>query len=96
MNILLGDISSYKAIAVAKFIHENYPNIIIYSFDSRRFTSTFCTKYIYKNFIIENDNIESYIEIINRYKINHFIPVINDSLEIFWKNKERFKHSLDY
>lgn len=96
MNILIGDISSYKAIAVAKFIHENYPNVIIYSFDSRKFTSAFCTKYVYKNFIIEGDNIKSYIEIINRYKINHFIPVINESLENFWKNKDRFNHTLDY
>lgn len=96
MNVLIGDISSYKAIAVAKFIHENYPSVVIYSFDSRKFTRTFRTKYVYKNFIIEDDNIESFIEIIIKYKINHFIPVINESLEIFWKNKDRLNHTLDY
>lgn len=96
MNILLGDISSYKAIAVAKFIRKNYSNVKIYSFDTRSFTDKIHTKYIDKNFVIEGDGFEPFIEIIENNKIDFFIPVINDSLSKFWKNKDKFKNTLNY
>ena len=96
MNILLGDISSYKGIAVAKFIKINYPEIKIYSFDSRQFTTIFHSKYVYQNFLIEEDNLESYLEIINKYDIDYFIPVINNSLARFWNIKSDFKMTLSY
>ena len=96
MNILLGDISSYKAISVAKFIRENYSDFKIYSFDSRSFTNDFHTKYVDKNFVIEDLGFDSFIDIIDTYKIDFFIPVINESLARFWKNKNKFKNTLNY
>lgn len=96
MNILLGDISSYKAIVVAKFIKENYSDCKIYSFDSRKFTKSWRTKYVDRNFIVLNNDLESFQEIIESNSIDFFIPVINESLEFFWNNKSKFNGTLDY
>ncbi len=96
MRVLLGDISSYKAIVVAKFLKENYSNIEIHTFDSRSFTRYVRTKYSDVHHIVKSGNIENYIELIEEYKIDHFIPVINENIKFILKNKERFKDSLDY
>lgn len=96
MNILVGDISSYKAIVVARFIKLNYPDCKIYGFDSRNFTKSWKTKYVERNFIIRNDDLESFQEVIKSFSIDLFIPVINDSLEFFWHNKIKFNGTLDY
>ncbi len=96
MRVLLGDISSYKAIVVAKFLKENYPNIEIHTFDSRGFTRYVRTKYSDVHHIVKSDDTKSYIELIEKYKIEHFIPVINENIKSILKNRERFKESLDY
>jgi len=96
MNLLLGDISSYKAIIIAKFIRKNYPDYKIYSFDKRSFTKNVHTRYVDKHFLIKKYDVESFVKIINEYKIDYFIPVINESLALFWKYKNKFNKSLDY
>lgn len=96
MNILIGDISSYKAITVAKFIHKYYPDIKMYGFDTRNFTNKIHTKYIYKNFVIEDNSILYLLEIIENNNIDFFIPVINESLSTFWQNKDKFNKTLGY
>ena len=96
MNILIGDISSYKAIVVAKFIKENYPGIKVYTFDSREFTSRFRTKYSDKNFIIKNDGLDDYFKIIKENNIDLLFPVINEKLIEFWQNKNEFNNALSY
>lgn len=96
MNVLLGDISSYKAICVAKFISENYPDIKIYSFDARPFTKNIRTKYVDEHVLIKNNEIDTYLDIIDRYAINCFLPVINENLNEIWKNKNKFGDSLYY
>lgn len=96
MNILIGDISSYKAIAVAKFISSNYPQIRIIGFDTRKFTKRYHTKYIHENVIISDNNINTYLHIITEKKIDLFFPVINENLNEIWKNKELFSESLNY
>ncbi len=96
MRILLGDISSYKAIVVAKFLKEHYADIEIYTFDSRKFTKYIKTKYSDVHHIVESRDIDSYIELIQKYKIDHFIPVINKNIKFILKNKERFGDTLKY
>lgn len=96
MNILLGDISSYKAMVVAKFLKANYPEISIYSFDSKNFTNKYHTKFTDKHIVLDTYNIDSFLDLIKKYKIDYFLPVINEELKTFWKNKDRFKQTLDY
>jgi predicted ATP-grasp superfamily ATP-dependent carboligase len=96
MNVLIGDISSYKAIAVAKFIKNNYPNIRIIGFDTRKFTERYHTKFIHENIIISDNDINTYLNVINKNKIDFFFPVINENLNEIWKNKELFGKSLNY
>ena len=96
MNILLGDISSYKAIVVARFLKENYPDVKIVSFDSRKFTKKIFTKYSDVNIIVERNTIDEFVQIIKEYEIHYFFPVINKKLSEIWKNKHLFNTSLDY
>ncbi len=96
MNVLLGDISSYKAIVVAKYLYKNYSNCKIYSFDSRSFTNKFRTKYSIKHFVIKEDDIDGYLEVINKNNIDVFIPVINNVLDRLWCNKNHFGSTLNY
>lgn len=96
MKILIGDISSYKAMVVAKFLKTNYPDILIYSFDSKDFTNKYHTKYTDKHFVLSSYKIVSFLDLIQKYKIEFFLPVINEELKVFWKNKEIFKQTLDY
>ena len=96
MRVLLGDISSYKAVVVARFLKENYNNIEIHTFDSRGFTKFIRTKYSDKHHIIKSTDTNKYIELIREYNIDHFIPVINENIKFLLKNKELFGDSLKY
>ena len=97
MNVLIGDISSYKAIVISRYFKKQYPGIKVYSFDHRKFTKIIRTKYSDTHFCIKKNNIENEIkEIIRRHKINHFFPVINEDLSKFWINQESYFNSLAY
>jgi len=96
MRVLLGDISSYKAVVVAKFLKEQYANIEIHTFDSRKFTKSIKTKYSDVHHLINATDRDNYIEIIKKYKIDYFIPVINENIKFILKNKEQFSESLKY
>lgn len=96
MNLLLGDISSYKAIASARFISSHYPEVTIIGFDSKNFTRKIHTKYATKVVICKDDSIDSILNVIQNESIDCFLPVINKSLSNFWLNKEKFGRTLDY
>lgn len=97
MKVLIGEVSSYKAIAISRFIKQNYPNYAIYTYDSRGFTKTFKTKYSDKHFLISDDHFEKELQnIISQEKIDVFFPVKNDSLTRIWSNKKAYGTSLDY
>jgi len=96
MKVLLGDISSYKAIVVAKYLKTNYPDITIYSFDSKIFTINYHTKYTDKHIVLYSYRIDSFLGLIKKYNIDYFLPVINEELKTFWKDKIRFGQTLNY
>jgi predicted ATP-grasp superfamily ATP-dependent carboligase len=96
MRVLLGDISSYKAIVVAKFLKKSYSDIEIYTFDSRKFTKIIRTKYSDRHFTVSSRDINRYIELIEEYKIDYFIPVINEGIKKILKIKDKFGKSLEY
>lgn len=97
MRILIGEVSSYKAIAISRFIKQNYPGYTIFSYDSKKFTTKFRTKYVDKHFLINEDNFEIELQsIIDSNEIDVFFPVKNDSLTRIWSNKDKYGTSLSY
>lgn len=97
MNVLIGEVSSYKAIAISRFIKLTYPSYTVYTYDSKKFTNRFRTKYSDEHFLIEEENFESDLQaIIKNHKIDVFFPVKNDSLTKIWSKKEKYGTSLSY
>ena len=79
MRILLGEISSYKAIVIAKYISEKYPNIEIWAYDNKLLISRLHTRYVQNYIFIPFKSIEGYIVSLSKYirenDIDVFIPV---------------------
>ncbi len=97
MNILLGEIPSYKAIVIAKYLKKNYKDIIIYTYDKKKYSNYFRTKYSDHHFYINPKYFISELQkVIINYKIDFFIPVINSSISIILKNKTVFGSTLNY
>lgn len=97
MNILVSDISSFKAIVICKYLKKRYENVNIYSFDTRPFTRYFRTKYSDKHYIIERSAyLESVLDILRRDNIDLFIPIHNDEMDIVLQNKHKAKKALAY
>ena len=95
--ILLGEISSYKAIVICRYLKNNYNDILIYSYDIKKFSKYFVSRYSDKHFIINSTNFEEDLNrIIINNKVDYFFPVINDSLHRLWKRKKEFSNTLDY
>jgi len=97
MKILVGEISSYKAIVIARFIKLNYKSVFIYTYDKKRRSNYIKSKYSDKHFYIAPANFENELEkIIAENEIDFFFPVINNNLSILFSNKNRFGNSLNY
>lgn len=97
MNILIGEISSYKAIVICRFIHYYYPQINVYTFDCRKRFNFIHTKYSYKHFKINQKEYDKEIKnIIYTNNIDYFFPVINETLSQFWKHKHEYGKTLSY
>ena len=95
-TILVGEISSYKSIVIAKFLKQAYPQMKIVGYDYKRFTKAFHTKYCENIFLIENpkknkqNHIHFLSEIIRNYKIDLFIPVDSGMYGEYIKSKRLF------
>lgn len=97
MNVLISDISSFKAVVICKFLKERYENVNIYSFDTRPFARYFRTKYSDKHYIIErNVYLESVLDILRKNNIDLFIPVHSSEMDIWLKNKHKAPKTLAY
>ena len=100
MNILIGEITSYKAIVIACYFNKYYPEVSIHTYDYNRFTSKIRTKYSGHHHLLKNENLESYLKeiskIIKQEQINLFIPVHSDYIGEILKNKKLFGNSLFY
>lgn len=100
MKILIGEITSYKAIVICNFIALSYKNIEIQTFDFRKFSKRIRSRHSKKHHYIEFDTINDYqlklSEIIKKENIDVFIPVHSDYLDIFIQNREIFADTLSY
>ena len=95
-RVLIGEVSSYKAIVLCEFLIKNYNEIELYTFDYRNYTKRIRTKYSKKHFIIEENNLDHLTELINNNAINVFFPVSSDLIGVCIKNKELFGRTIDY
>lgn len=100
MKVLIGEVSSYKAIVVIKYLRKNYPSLEILTYDFKFLTKKNFTKFSSANFLIEKPNLDSYIknlsELISRENIELFLPVHSDYIDAILKKKSIFGNSLDY
>lgn len=96
-KILIGELSSYKAIVICKYIKLNYPNVFIFTFDTSGYSKYFHTKFADVHFVIDRKHFYEEIKwIIKENEIDHFFPVINTTLTTFLNFKQDYGHSLDY
>jgi len=97
MNVLISNISSFKAIIICKFLKENYANVNIYSFDTRPFTRYFRTKYSDRHYIVERSAyLESVLDILRKDNIDLFIPIHSSEMDIVLQNKDKAEKPLAY
>ena len=61
MKVLIGEISSYKAIIIAKYLQNCYNNIDIITYDVNKTTSAIHTKYSDNHFVLKYEDVNSYL-----------------------------------
>lgn len=100
MKILLGEISSYKAIVIAKYLKKTYKNIEIIGYDYKKVITKVHTKYIDQCVHIPKNNLNQYIyeiaEIVRCNQVDFFIPVHSDYIGDILLNKNKFGNTLSY
>lgn len=97
MNILISDISSFKAIVICKYLKKNYKNLNICSFDTRPFSKYIRSKYSDKHYIIKRDTYwKSVLDIIEKNNIDLFIPIHSSDMNIVLKNIHNASKALSY
>lgn len=97
MKLLIGEISSPKAIVVCHYIKTHYPAVEIITYDYKSFTKKIRTKYSDKHFVISpNDKITNLSRLVEKESVDIFIPVMSSEIEELLSKREEFGHSLDY
>lgn len=102
-TVLIGEISSYKGIICVRFLKKYYGNNVrILTFDSRQFTRLIRTRFSDLHFLVSNPdiNINKYNsdlkEIVEKQKVDFFIPINSKYISELLANKDNFRGSLDY
>jgi predicted ATP-grasp superfamily ATP-dependent carboligase len=100
-SVLITDISSYKAICIARFVKENYPDILIYGTDNRALSQSIHTKYIDQYLHIsasgqDNDYASQLAKWTCSKNIDLLIPVNSKEMAPILTNRNQFSGALDY
>lgn len=97
MKILIGAISSSKAITICGFIKTFYPDVELLTYDFKPCTKKIKTKYSDWHFVISaGDKIAELKKIINLKSIDLFIPVMSAEIENIIENRSMFGAALAY
>ena len=100
MRVLLGEISSYKAIVIARYIYERYPTIELLAYDNKSSVCSIHSKYVKQCVHIPTTSIDEYVvklaECVQEKQIDVFIPVHSDYIGHILQRKKMFGTSLDY
>jgi len=102
MKILVGEISSYKAIAITKYLSNNYTNVQIFTYDNRIYTNSIRTKFSdsANHYVVKKPNTNLYLKflanLVEDLGIDLFLPVHSDYIGEILKRKNIFGDSLLY
>lgn len=100
MRVLLGEISSYKAIVIARYINERYPAVELLAYDNKSLVCSIHSIYVKQCVYIPYTSIDEYVvnlaECVREKQIDVFIPVHSDFIGRILQRKELFGTSLDY
>lgn len=100
MRILIGEISSYKAIVIARYIRSAYPEAELWAYDNKAMTGWLHTRYIKHCVRLPFMSLESYIEALAKYvrdnDIDVLLPVHSDYIGAILQHKELFGCALDW
>lgn len=100
MRILLGEISSYKAICIAAHIKTYYPDVEIWAYDYKPLIKCVHTKYVDQYISLQNCSKEKYVSqlvaCVKETNADILIPVHSDYIGDILRHKSNFGHALDY
>lgn len=100
MRVLLGEISSYKAIVIARYIQQRYPSVELWAYDNKpmiqHLHSRYVNKCVYIPYITQDDYIRRIANYIQENHIDVFVPVHSDFIGQILHHKHLFGHTLDY
>ncbi len=101
-KVLLSDSTSYKAVVIVSFLKSLYPEVEVYTCDSRAASRFFHTRYTDHHIVLKN-NIDSPLDykdeilgIVLENGIDFFIPVNSAEMEVFMSHKAEFGRALSY
>jgi predicted ATP-grasp superfamily ATP-dependent carboligase len=101
-KILLGEISSYKAIIIAKYLKKYYSDVAICAYDYNKRITSVHTRYCDEFVLVPSPKIypQSHLrhlrQLIEDKAIDLFIPVHSDMYGEYIKNKETFGEAFAY
>lgn len=100
MRILIGEISSYKAIVIVRHVRELYPDIEIIGYDVHAVMQRCHTKCVHEVICIKPKDKKDYVnqlsQVVHTRGIDILIPVHSDYIGLILDHKELFGHTLDY
>lgn len=100
MRILIGEISSYKAIVIARYIRAAYPKAELWAYDNKAMTGWLHTRYIKHCVRLLFQSLDAYIEALAAYvrdnNIDVLLPVHSDYIGAILQRKNLFGHALDW
>ncbi|MBO7456421.1 MAG: ATP-grasp domain-containing protein [Paludibacteraceae bacterium] len=100
MRILVGEISSYKAIVIAQYIRSYYPDVEQWAYDNKPIMNYIHTRYVNKCVCLPFHSFETYVielaDYVKKNRIDVLIPVHSDYIGAILLHKELFGTALDW
>ena len=100
MRVLLGEISSYKAIVIARYIQQRYSSVELWAYDNKPMIQHLHSRYVnkcaYIPYITQDDYIRRIANYIQENHIDVFVPVHSDFIGLILQHKHLFGSTLDY
>lgn len=100
MRILIGEISSYKAIVIARHIRAAYPSAEVWAYDYKPIIRSVHTRYVQQCVRLPFKSLEAYIETLADYvhtqHIDLLLPVHSDHIGSILQHKDLFGHALNW